>query len=203
MPKSHTGRAVLDRRSAILAGTAFVGAAAIPDAVGGAAEPGLAPAADLPRCRAQVPGEPRARQAQGRYVRLGRARVAQLELLRRRRLHQAGPQARADERRAEGGGLGPARHLAVAGRHRQDEERHAAAGRAGGQRQRRRPALLASGSRSPSSARRPRPARGASASRATTSPSRSPCATTGSCRSRRPRSRRCPTASPAERMPAW
>ena len=45
MPKSHTGRTMLDRRSAILAGTAFIGAAAIPDAVSGAAEPGLAPAA--------------------------------------------------------------------------------------------------------------------------------------------------------------
>jgi len=47
MPKSHTGRAMLDRRSAILAGTAFIGAAAIPDVAVGAAEPGLAPAADL------------------------------------------------------------------------------------------------------------------------------------------------------------
>jgi Protein of unknown function (DUF3500) len=47
MPKSHTGRAVLDRRSAILAGTAFVGAAAIPGAVVGAADAGLAPAGDL------------------------------------------------------------------------------------------------------------------------------------------------------------
>ena len=47
MPKSHTGRAMLDRRTAMLAGTAFVGAVAIPDAVGGAAEAGLAPAAEL------------------------------------------------------------------------------------------------------------------------------------------------------------
>ncbi len=47
MPKSHTGRAILDRRSAILAGTAFVGAAAIPSAALRAAEAGLAPAGDL------------------------------------------------------------------------------------------------------------------------------------------------------------
>jgi len=47
MPKSHTGRAVLDRRSAILAGSAFVGAAAIPGAVVRAADAGLAPAGDL------------------------------------------------------------------------------------------------------------------------------------------------------------
>jgi hypothetical protein len=38
---------MLDRRSAILAGTAFIGAAAMPDAVVDAAEPGLAPAADF------------------------------------------------------------------------------------------------------------------------------------------------------------
>jgi hypothetical protein len=38
---------MLDRRTAMLAGTAFVGAVAIPDAVGGAAEAGLAPAAEL------------------------------------------------------------------------------------------------------------------------------------------------------------
>ena len=47
MPKSHTGRAILDRRSAILAGSAFVGAAAIPSAALRAAEAGLAPAGDL------------------------------------------------------------------------------------------------------------------------------------------------------------
>ncbi len=47
MPNSHSGRSLIDRRRAILAGTAFVGGAAIPDAVLGAAEPGLAPAADF------------------------------------------------------------------------------------------------------------------------------------------------------------
>ena len=47
MPNSHSGRSLIDRRRAILAGTAFIGAAAIPDAVLGAAEPGLAPAADF------------------------------------------------------------------------------------------------------------------------------------------------------------
>jgi hypothetical protein len=47
MPKSHTGRAIIDRRSAILAGTAFVGAAALPRSVAIAADAGLAPAGDL------------------------------------------------------------------------------------------------------------------------------------------------------------
>ena len=47
MPKSHTDRAMLDRRSAILAGTALLGAAALPEAIARATEPGLAPAADL------------------------------------------------------------------------------------------------------------------------------------------------------------
>src|SRR5262245_46804823 len=47
MPKSCAGRAILDRRSAILTGAAFVGAAAMPGADVGAAEAGLAPAGDL------------------------------------------------------------------------------------------------------------------------------------------------------------
>ena len=69
--------------------------------------------------------------------------MARLELFRRRRLHQAGPAARADERCAEGSRMGPARRTVLAGRHREDAQCDDAAGRAGGERQRRRPALVA------------------------------------------------------------
>jgi hypothetical protein len=47
MSHSRSDRGGLDRRSVLAAGTALVGAAAIPDTVIGAAEPGLAPAGDL------------------------------------------------------------------------------------------------------------------------------------------------------------
>src|SRR5262247_1356270 len=47
MPKSHTSPAMLSRRTAILAGTAFVGAAAMPSGGAVAADAGFAPAADL------------------------------------------------------------------------------------------------------------------------------------------------------------
>ena len=142
MPKSHTGRAILDRRSAILAGTAFVGAVAIPDAVGGAAEAGLAPAADL--------------------LSAVRKFLAGLEPDKRKAATFAwdGPEWRSWNYFGVGGYIKPGLRLeqmsaeqkAAAwdllatwqspGRPRQDEERHAAAGRAGGQRQRHRPALL-------------------------------------------------------------
>lgn len=47
MSKSHTRRTIIDRRSAIIAGAALLGGAAIPHAVVSGAEPGLAPAADF------------------------------------------------------------------------------------------------------------------------------------------------------------
>jgi Protein of unknown function (DUF3500) len=194
MPKSHTGRTMLDRRSAILAGTAFIGAAAIPDAVVGAAEPGLAPAADfLAAARKFLASlEPDKRKAAtfawngpewsawnyfgvGGYIKPG-LRLEQMS---------AEQKAAAWDLLAtwqSPGGLAKTKNVMLL------QDVLAASGNGTGQR---------------SSARRPRRARGAFASRATTSPSRSPCATIGSCRSPRPRSRPCPTASPAEPMPAW
>jgi len=47
MSKSHPPAVMLDRRSAILAGTALLGAAVLPQSLAGAADTGLAPAAEL------------------------------------------------------------------------------------------------------------------------------------------------------------
>lgn len=47
MPKSYTGRTMLDRRSAIIAGAAFVAGAAIPSGAANATDAGLAAAADF------------------------------------------------------------------------------------------------------------------------------------------------------------
>ena len=110
MPKSHTGRAMLDRRTRNSGRHGFRRCGRHTRRRCGAAEPGLAPAADLlAAVRKFLAGlEPDKRKA-ATFAWNG-PEWQRLELLRRRRLHQAGPQARADERRAEGRRLGPARH---------------------------------------------------------------------------------------------
>ena len=130
-----------DRRDVIIGGAAVLGATVVPKAF--AAAPGLAPAGDLLGATRAFLGKAHARPAQGGLVCLGRRGMAALELFRRRRLHQAGPSPRADERRPEGRRLGPARDGAVAGRAAEGEDRHAAAGRAGRHGHRRRAAHLA------------------------------------------------------------
>ena len=134
-------RSPIDRRRVILAGSAL--AAAPPCRIRPPRRPGLAPAADLLAATRRFLDslEPEKRKAAS-FAWDGSG-VAQLELFRRRRLHQAGPAARTDERRAEGSRLGPARDAVLAGRHREDPQRHDVAGCAGGERQRRRAALVA------------------------------------------------------------
>ena len=130
----------IDRRRVILAGSALAGDRR-------SAQSGRRPGGTCSRRRpaggdAAISRQPRCGEAQGRVVRVGRPGMARLELFRLRRLHQAGPAARADERRAEGGCLGPAGNIVLAGRHREDAQRHDIAGCAGGERQRRRAALV-------------------------------------------------------------
>ena len=132
-----TCRHTLDRRRVIVAGSALVAASAI----AASADGGLAPAADLlAATRKFLDGlEPDKRKAAS-FAWNGRSGAA--GIISARRLHQAGPAAGADERGAEGRRLGSAGDAVVAGRPREGAERHDAAGRAGGERQRRRPALV-------------------------------------------------------------
>ena len=129
----------LNRRRVILAGSALAASAALSTAP---RRPGSRPPpiCSPPRagCSAAWTGP-----AQGRVVCVGRSRMARLELFRRGGLHQAGPAARADECRAEGGCLGSARGVVLAGGPRKDPQRDAAAGRSCGKRQWRGPAFLA------------------------------------------------------------
>ena len=129
-----------DRRSVIAGGIALAGSALLPTRRRGAdrARPGRRSPRDDP----EIPCRPRRRQAQGRDLRLERSAVAQLELFRHRRQHQARPAARADGRGAEGGRLGCAGGPAVARRHREDPQRDDAAGCAGVARQHAGPAFV-------------------------------------------------------------
>ena len=131
-----------DRRRIILAGTALLGAAALPGAVASATETGLAPAADLlAGVRTFLSSlEPDKRKAASfawngsewknwNYFGVGE-------------IHQTRPSAGTDDCGAEGDCLGSARDRLVAGRTAKGKERHDAARRAGSKRQRRRPAVL-------------------------------------------------------------
>ena len=141
MPKSTSDPLHPDRRSVIAAGAALLGAAALPQAAG-ASEAGLAPAGDLlDRVRRFQSGlEPDKRKAASfawngpewrgwnyfgaaGYIKPG---------LRLEQMSAAQKEAAWDR----------ARRGLVAGGRRQGEERHAAAGHPGGERQRHRPALV-------------------------------------------------------------